>query len=290
MQNSKQLRKSEKQKKPLKKSEMKSSFYSSSKEIFLDHVDAKEYVQLDRVSTIYQSLKESVKKPLKMILLYGRPGTGKSMMLNKLYEDTKAYQKVVLYHTPLVDEDEFLKSLARDLYGVRPFEKLNFAQFNELSEHYNFETIPLVLLDEAQLYTPALMEKIRLISDARKIKFVIALHKTDKEDIIAKEHFQTRIWESLELHNASAAELKIYVQKKLMKNNCFDVANMFDDKNIKRLHSITHGNYRDTNKLLYSLFTLYDWYEENQPTKINYSRVSTKIIEMAAIKAGFIDA
>ncbi|MBE0497818.1 MAG: ATP-binding protein [Campylobacterales bacterium] len=269
---------------------MKSSFYSSSKEIFLDHVDAKEYVQLDRVSTIYQSLKESVKKPLKMILLYGRPGTGKSMMLNKLYEDTKAYQKVVLYHTPLVDEDEFLKSLARDLYGVRPFEKLNFAQFNELSEHYNFETIPLVLLDEAQLYTPALMEKIRLISDARKIKFVIALHKTDKEDIIAKEHFQTRIWESLELHNASAAELKIYVQKKLMKNNCFDVANMFDDKNIKRLHSITHGNYRDTNKLLYSLFTLYDWYEENQPTKINYSRVSTKIIEMAAIKAGFIDA
>jgi type II secretory pathway predicted ATPase ExeA len=269
---------------------MKSSFYSSSKEIFLDLVDAKEYVQLDRVSTIYQSLKESVKKPLKMILLYGRPGTGKSMMLNKLYEDTKAHQKVVLYHTPLVDEDEFLKSLARDIYGVRPFEKLNFAQFNELSEHYNFETIPLVLLDEAQLYTPALMEKIRLISDARKIKFVITLHKTDKEDIIAKEHFQTRIWESLELHNATAAELKIYVQKKLMKNNCFDVANMFDDKNIKCLHSITQGNYRDTNKLLYSLFTLYDWYEENQPTKISYSRISSKIIEMAAIKAGFIDA
>lgn len=267
-----------------------SSFYLSAKEIFLDVVDAKEYVQLDRVSTIYQSLKESIKKPLKMILLYGRPGTGKSMLLNKLYEDIKAHQKVVLYQTPLVDEDEFLKSLARDIYGVRPFESLNFAQFNELSEQYNFETIPLVLLDEAQLYTASLMEKIRLISDARKIKFVIALHKTEKEDIIAKEHFQTRIWESLELRNANAAQLKIYVQKKLMKNNCFDVANLFDDKSIKRIHTLTDGNYRDTNKLLYALFSLYDWYEENQPTKINYSKLSNKIIEMAAIKAGFINA
>jgi GTPase SAR1 family protein len=255
---------------------MKSSFYLSSKEVFLDVVDAKEYVQLDRVSTLYQSLKDSVKKPLKMILLYGKPGTGKSMMLNKLYEDLKDQQKVVMY--------------ARDIYGVRPFEELNFTQFNELSEHYQFDTIPIVLLDEAQLYTSSLMEKIRLISDARKIKFVITLHKTEKEDIIAKEHFQTRIWESLELHNASAAELKIYIQKKLMKNNCFDVANMFDNKNVKCIHQITKGNYRDTNKLLYSLFTLYDWYEENQPTKINYSNISNKIIEMSAIHTGFIHA
>lgn len=269
---------------------MKSSFYLTSKEVFLDVVDAKEYVQLDRISTLYQSLKDSVKKPLKMILLYGKPGTGKSMMLNKLYEDLKNQQKVVMYHTPLVDETEFLKSLARDIYGVRPFDELNFTQFNELSEHYEFDHTPLVLLDEAQLYSVSLMEKIRLISDARKIKFVITLHKTEQEDIIAKEHFQTRIWESLELHNASVAELKIYIQKKLMKNNCFDVANMFDNKNVKRIHKITDGNYRDTNKLLNALFNIYDWYEENQPTKINYSNISTKIIEMAAIQTGFIHA
>jgi len=269
---------------------MKTSLYQSSKNIFLDVVDAKEYVQLDRVSTLYQSLRESVKKPLKMILLYGKPGTGKSMMLNKLYEDLKEQQKVIMYHTPLVDEEEFLKSLARDVYGIRPFEELNFTQFNELSEHYEFEHTPLVLLDEAQLYSTNLMEKIRLISDTRKIKFIITLHKTEKEDIIAKEHFQTRIWESLELHNASAAELKIYIQKKLMKNSSFDIANMFDNKNVKKIHSITKGNYRDTNKLLHFMFDIYSWYEENQPTKINYSKISNKIIEMAAIQTGFIDA
>ena len=137
---------------------------------------------------------------------------------------------------------------------------------------------------------PALMEKIRLLSDSRSIKFVITLHKTEKEDLIAKEHFQTRIWESVELVNATPSELKIYIQKKLMKSNCFDIANMFDDKNAKLIHVFTGGNYRQTNKFLFSLFSIYSWYEENRPTKINYNTVSKKLIEMAAIHSGFLDA
>ncbi|MBD3798581.1 MAG: AAA family ATPase, partial [Sulfuricurvum sp.] len=154
----------------------------------------------------------------------------------------------------------------------------------------SLSTIPIVLLDEAQLYSDALMEKIRLISDARAIKFVITLHKTDQEDIIAKEHFQTRIWESIELQNATSEELKIYVQKKLFKANCFDVANMFNDKNMKLITSLTNGNYRDTNKLLFALFSLYCWYEENNPTLIKYNAIKPKWIEMAAIHTGLIDA
>ena len=71
-----------------------SSIYTISKDVFLDTVYAKDYVQLDRVSTIYQSLKDSIKKPLKMIVLYGKPGTGKSMFLTKLYKDLSASQSV----------------------------------------------------------------------------------------------------------------------------------------------------------------------------------------------------
>ncbi len=269
---------------------METNLFSKPKEVFLDVVNAKDYIQLDSVSTIYQSLKDTVKKPLKMILLYGRPGTGKSMLLNKLYQDLSKYQKVVIYHTPLVDEVEFLRSLARDIYDVHSDKELNFTRFNELSNHYRFDTVPLVLLDEAQLYSSSLMEKIRLLSDSRKIKFVITLHKTEEEDIIAKEHFQTRIWESIELKNSSHSELKIYIQKKLMKANCFDIANMFDDKNSKLIHTITHGNYRDTNKLLFSLFHILHWYEDNKPSKVNYQYVSKKMIEMAAIDSGFLHA
>jgi len=266
------------------------NLFESSKEAFLDVVDANAYVQLDRVAIVYKSLMEAITKPLKMILLYGKPGTGKSMMLGRIYKDLHDAQKIVLYQTPITDEDEFLRSLARDVYNHVTDESINFTRFNELAAQYEYETTPVVMLDEAQMYSAPLMEKIRLISDSRKIKFIIALHKTEKEDIIAKEHFQTRIWESQQLHNANASELKIYIQKKLLRSNCFDVANMFNDKNVKLIHTLTEGNYRDTNKLLYMLFSIASWYEENQPTQISYTAISQKLIEMAAIETRFIHA
>ena len=269
---------------------MSNSLFGQPQEVFLDVVDAQDYVQLDRISIIYQSLKDAVKKPLKMILVYGKPGTGKSMMLNKLAHDLAKEQKVVIYQTPIVDEKEFFRSLVKDLYNINATHDLNFTQFMEIVNETPYESVPLVLLDEAQLYSSELMEKIRLLSDSRAIKFVVTLHKTGKEDLIAKEHFQTRIWESVELHNATPAELKIYIQKKLMKANCFDVANMIDDKNAKVIHNFTGGNYRDTNKLLFTLFNIYEWYENNQPTKINYKTISKKIIEMSGIHTGLINA
>ena len=269
---------------------MNSSIFQNSKDVFLDTVNAKDYVQLDRVSTIYQSLKDSVNKPLKMILLYGKPGTGKSMFLTKLYHDLSTTKTVHLYQTPILDDSEFFKRLAHDLLNVNYQGELNFTQFMKIVESHVIDDVPVVLLDEAQLYSPSLMEKIRLLSDTRKVKFVITLHKTEKEDLIAKEHFQTRIWETIELQHALADELKIYIQKKLMKANCFDTANMFHTKSVNLIYKLTHGNYRDTNKLLYTLFDIYIDYIENNPSKVNTNSVSHKIIEMAAIHTGLVDA
>ncbi|MEA1982035.1 MAG: ATP-binding protein [Campylobacterota bacterium] len=267
------------------------SIFVNSKDVFLDIVNANDYVQLDRVSTIYQSLKDSIKKPLKMILLFGKPGTGKSMFLNKLYQDLSATKEVYLYKTPILDESEFYKTLAQDIFQIKYSGQLNFTQFMKAVEQKKEKDVPVVLLDEAQLYSENLMEKIRLLSDTRTVKFVITLHKTEKEDLIAKEHFQTRIWESIELENASSSELKIYIQKKLMKANCFDSANMFTTSSVNKIYKLTHGNYRDTNKLLYTLFDIYAIYETNQQlSAMNANQVSTKAIEMAAIHTGLIDA
>jgi len=268
-----------------------SSIYEISKNIFLDTINVQDYIQLDRASTIYNSLKESTKKPLKMILLYGRPGTGKSMLLTKFHQELSETQKVFYYKTPILDESEFYKLLAQDIFNAKYNAELNFTQFMKIVTSNKQEEPPLILLDEAQLYSENLMEKIRLISDTRCVKFVIALHKTEKEDLIAKEHFQTRIWETIELENASPLELKIYIQKKLMKANCFDTANMFTQHAINKIFSLTGGNYRDTNKLIYTLFDIYETYESmHQLSKVNTNYISNKVVEMAAIHTGLIHA
>ena len=268
------------------------SKFKELQKIFIDRIEISQYIGLDTSILFYNKLQESISKPLKMILLYGKPGTGKSILINKIYHDLKTKEDIFIISTPIQNEDEFIQTLYTFLVGDQEEvpENLSYNQFIDICHSLKDEKHITVLLDEAQLYPSAMMEQIRLISDTRVIKFVVSLHKTEKEDLIAKEHFQSRIWETIELKNGTVHDTLMYVQKKLIQQNYFEIASMFDKANIKLIHKFTKGNYREINKLMYTLFEIYDYYENNRPSKIAHRTVKNKFIEMSALKLGYIHA
>jgi len=268
------------------------SRYEAAKNVFIDSIDIDDYIEITSSVTAYKQLQHSIEKPLKMILLFGKPGTGKSILLNRLAQKMKHQKEIYYFETPANNEKEFLFKLFKILTKneLPQNTEVNFSALVTFCQGLRGKREIIVLLDEAQMYSSEMMEKIRLLSDTRSVKFVVSLHKTEDEDVIAKEHFQSRIWEVIELTNATKEEQAAYIHKKLLKKNLFEIANSLKEKELTKIHQFTNGNYRECNKLMFTLFEITEYYDKNEPSKINYERISQKLVEMAALKLGYIHA
>jgi len=266
------------------------SRYEAAKNVFIDSIDIDDYIELDSSTLAYKQLEHSMDKPLKMILLFGKPGTGKSILLNRIQEKLKHQKEIHYFDTPSISEKEFFHKLFKVLtkQNLPSNTEVNFSALVDFCKNLRGKREIIILLDEAQMYGTSMMEKIRLLSDSRAVKFVVSLHKTEDEDLIAKEHFQSRIWEVIELKNATKEDQTSYIHKKLLKKNLFEIANSIKEKDMKLIHAFTKGNFRECNKLLFTLFEICEYYDENEPSKVNYERIPQKIIEMAALKLGYI--
>ena len=270
---------------------MSKSQYSDLKDIFLDG-EVFDYVNLDKSSVAYDKLIQAINKPLKPILFYGKPGTGKTFLLQKIYNDFKKKKSIIFLPRPFFDEIEFLKILYKKTFKETPPKFSGYDEFlsivtKKLDKNKNAIT---VLIDESQLYPGELIEKIRLMADSRKFKFLFTVHKTDEEDILAKDYFKTRIWESIELENSNYQEIKTYIEKKLIFHNRFEYVSFFKEKHFKAIMKLTNGNLRTINKLLFKLFEILEYYDISNPSKINQRSLQLKYLIMAGISQGMVDA
>lgn len=276
-----------------------SNSYTKIKEIFIEDNNVNDFVNLDKSTLAYHRILSALQKPLKLILFYGKPGCGKTFLLNKIKVDLEKKAKVAFIPQPFFDEKEFFWDLYHQLFGDKSRKNIdNYESFMRVyreklgikKDDISAINQVVILLDEAQLYPKNLIEKIRLMADTRLFKFLFTVHKTDEEDVLAKDYFKTRIWESIELPNSNLGEIKLYIEKKLVFHGFSEYFLMFKDENFDLILSLTNGNLRNINKLMYKMYELLEYYEENKPTEISLSYLNNKLIEMGAISAGIINA
>ena len=271
------------------------NIYTQIKDVFIDEDESLNFVNLDNSISCYNKIVLALKKPLKLILFYGKPGSGKTFLLNKIANDLKDDKNIIFFPHPFFSEATFIEALCEKLFGKKLDDINNFETFIKFySKDYASKDEILknqmtVILDEAQLYPTELIEKIRLMADTRLFKSLFTIHKTENEDVLAKDYFQTRIWESIELSSADVGEIIIYLQRKLSQKN-YDKYLKFDKKDYECAYSFCGGNLRTLNKIMYKFYEICEYYEQYQPSKLNTDKANIMILTMAALDAGLINA
>ena len=271
------------------------NIYTHIKDVFIDEDESLNFVNLDNSISCYNKIVLALKKPLKLILFYGKPGSGKTFLLNKIANDLKEDKSLIFFPHPFFSEATFIEALCEQIYGKKLEDINNFESFIKFyskdfsSKDEILKNQMTVILDEAQLYPTELIEKIRLMADTRMFKFLFTIHKTENEDILAKDYFQTRIWESIELSSADVNEIIIYLQRKLSQKN-YDKYLKFEKKDYECAYSFCGGNLRTLNKIMYKFYEICEYYEQNQPSKLNTDKANIMILTMAALDAGLINA
>lgn len=220
-----------------------------------------------------------------LIFLIGEPGSGKTFLLNLLYEQMADQRHVVLIETPFITPLTLLYQLIRHK-GIEP-QGDNMEVLRQQAIELYASSDHVIMIDEAQLLSTEMREFVRILADSKAFWFVLAMHRNEGEAILRAPHFKSRPHKVIELFPMSLIEGKNYLHRELLRIGFSEIIDEISPKMLKHAHQITEGNFRNFKKLFHHLFHLLHYTNVHQKSK--YLRPSQCTITMAAIHAELLN-
>ncbi len=207
---------------------------------FEERRESKDYFEiqsaLGAISKIYNLFNGTSPQ---MIFLIGEPGSGKTFLLNLLYEQMAGQRHVVLIETPFITPRNLLYQLIRHK-GLEPHSE-DIDQLRLLAIELYRSSDHIIMIDEAQLLSTEMREFIRILSDSKAFWFMLAMHQTEGEAILRAPHFKSRPHKVIELSPLTFIEGKNYLHRELLRIGFSEIIEEISPKMLKEAHRISHG-------------------------------------------------
>ena len=231
-------------------------------------MDVNNYIPLPSSEAVKNDLLNAINQKEKMIILTGKAGSGKSLLLKSIYKEMKNQNNIFFVSNPYLEIESVLKLLPK----------------LDKDSHY------ILLLDEAQLLNSEIWENLRIYADRGNLTIVFATHDTDVDKLLEKKHFKTRINYIISTRIPTKNEIENFIMTKLLRNNLNEIAGMFTNSNLRLIYKYTNGSLRATNQLMYKLFDVMDYFYKNYPHRFNMKKISNKYIYIAIMDLKVINA
>lgn len=187
------------------------------------------------------------------VLLSGEVGTGKTTIIRCLLEQIPDRTEIAFVLNPMANVEEMLATICEDLRIKLESATPNVRQMmgalqNHLLENHASGKNTVLLIDEAQLLSPDVLEQIRLLTNletsTKKLLQIVLVGQPELNDLLTQpmlRQLSQRITARFHLEPLDLRETQAYMKHRLKVAGKKDGREIFPDKIIRRIHRFSGG-------------------------------------------------